>query len=56
MNDLTDEELAGSWADLPNRASAPLGQVPVGAVRFDDTRRQSIDGAVLSSRLPARAS
>lgn len=44
--------LNGSWADLPGRAKAFLGEVPVSEVRFDPTRRQQVDSTVLVARLP----
>ena len=56
MPPLAEEELAGSWAELFQRATAELGRVPTSAVRFDPTRRKQIDAAVLDALLarPAR--
>lgn len=51
---LSDEELTGSWERLPERAINFLGEVPVGDVQFDSTRRREIDTAVLDALLPAR--
>lgn len=51
---LSDEELTGSWERLPERATEFLGEVPVGDVQFDSTRRREIDTAVLDALLPAR--
>ena len=47
MPELTEAELAGSWAHLPTRAVRHLGRVPVSAVVFDATRRQSVDRDVI---------
>ena len=46
---LSHEDLDGSWASLPDRAVGYLGQVPVSEVRFDQTRRQSIERPSLRS-------
>ena len=46
---LRPDELAGSWAALPSRAVRHLGSVPVSAVLFDPTRRQSVDRSLLRS-------
>jgi hypothetical protein len=48
---LADGELTGSWDKLSERAERYLGTVPVGEVRFDPTRRQGIDPAVLRELL-----
>lgn len=41
-------ELEGSWLEIRRFATARLGTVPVSAVQFDETRRKSIDDAVLA--------
>jgi hypothetical protein len=50
---LTREELQGSWVSLSDRAVGYLGHVPVTQVRFDESKRQSIDRASLQSVLAA---
>ena len=47
MPPLTAEELAGSWAELYQKATRELGTVPVNHVRFDPTRRAFVDAAIL---------
>ncbi len=48
---LTDNDLAGSWETLPERASHHVAEVAVSEVRFDPTGRQSIDGSILEKLL-----
>lgn len=48
---LRDEELPKDWTTLPARATGYLGQVPIGRVQFDPSRRKSIDSAVLDELL-----
>ena len=57
MPPLSTEELDGSWAGIPQRATADLGRVPTSAVRFDPTKRKFVDASVLDALLarPARA-
>src|SRR5207302_1388121 len=43
----TEEELAGSWDQLSERALQYLGKVLIGKVRFDPSRRREIDTAIL---------
>jgi hypothetical protein len=47
----TAEELAGSWADLYEKAIKEIGVVPVQKVVFDPTRRKSIDATLLNELL-----
>lgn len=42
-------DLAGPWDALRSRAVRHLGTMPVSAVRFDPTRRQSIDRGVMQA-------
>ena len=42
-----DADLPKDWTTLAQRAIRTLGTVPVAAVAFDPSRRQSIDAAVL---------
>jgi len=44
--DLTDVELPKDWTTLPKKAIRYLGEIPVAHVRFDPTRRQSIDSSI----------
>jgi len=48
---LWDEELPKDWTTLHTRAIRCLGQVPVASVRFDPTRRQAVDSAILEELL-----
>ena len=52
MPELTRDELAGSWAQFPQRALRRLGRVPTREVTFDPTRRKTIDGAILDRFRP----
>jgi hypothetical protein len=47
MPQLTNADLNGSWELLSQRAVGQLGQIPVGALRFDTTRRHEVDLDVL---------
>jgi hypothetical protein len=51
MPEIPDDETPTDWTTLPPRATAYLGEVPVKAVRFDPTRRQTI-GAEVFDLLP----
>jgi hypothetical protein len=53
MPSLTEDDLQGSWAVLPAKATRRLGTVPVIEIRFDATRRQAIDATVLDEILAA---
>ncbi|MEK6299962.1 MAG: hypothetical protein AABO41_04510 [Acidobacteriota bacterium] len=44
---ISEDELQGSWERLPERAVSLLGEVPVAAVQFDTTGRNSINTALL---------
>jgi hypothetical protein len=37
----------GSWLFLKSATTACIGQIPVNSVRFDDTRRKTLDASVL---------
>jgi hypothetical protein len=47
MPPITEEELAGSWDQLSERALQYLGKVSIGKVRFDPSKRREIDTAIL---------
>jgi hypothetical protein len=51
MPALRDEELPQDWTTLKARSIRYLGEVPVSAVQFDPSRRQSIDAAILEDLL-----
>jgi hypothetical protein len=53
---LTDQELGGNWEELYLKATQYLGEVPVGDVQFDPSRRHGIDAAVLDTLLSASSS
>lgn len=44
---ISEDELQGSWERLPERAVSLLGEIPVAAVQFDTTKRNSINTALL---------
>ncbi len=50
----SEEELAGSWDKLPEKAMRCWGDVPIGTVRFDLSKRGEIDTSVLDE-LTARS-
>jgi hypothetical protein len=47
MGDRGPESFAGSWSHLSGEADREVGKVPVADVRFDGTRRRSVDPSVL---------
>lgn len=49
MPSLGANDLTGSWADLPSRATAFLAEVPMSSIRFDPSRRQGIEAGVLAA-------
>ncbi len=55
MPPLTDQELAGSWGHLPERAIEHLVDLPISNVQFDPTKRQSLDAALLDELIARRA-
>lgn len=48
LPELMAGELSGSWDSMPSRAIRKLNPVPVSAVKFDVTRRQSVERFSLS--------
>jgi len=44
---ISEDELQGTWGRLPERAVSLLGEIPVSAVQFDITKRNSINTALL---------
>jgi len=55
MPPLEDLELGGSWNHLLGLATNYLGEVPVSAINFDETRRSTIDIQVLEDLLRRKA-
>jgi hypothetical protein len=55
MPPLAEDELTGSWADLPDRALTRLGDVPIASIRFDPSQRKSIDPAILDELAARKA-
>jgi len=51
---ISENELERSWEHLPERAASVLGTVPVAQVKFDATKRNSIDTAVLEEMIADR--
>jgi len=43
---LAEQDLQGSWEQLPARAGSFLGVIPVAKVQFDPTRRERVNTAV----------
>ncbi len=52
---MAEEELAGSWADLPDKALTRLGDVPIASVRFDPSKQKSIDPTILDELTSRKA-
>jgi hypothetical protein len=48
---IPEDDLEGSWDRLPERAVCLLGAIPVADVKFDPTKRQRIDTAVIKAML-----
>jgi hypothetical protein len=47
MPPLDDKDLSGSWDRLIEKSIRLLGKIPVNEVRFDETRRNFIDGEAI---------
>lgn len=47
MPELSVDQLPKDWTTLAARAKQVLGEVPVSQVRFDPTRRHSVDPAII---------
>jgi hypothetical protein len=52
---LKDEELPKDWTTLHTRAVRYLGEIPVASVRFDPSRRQAVDSAILDEMAARKA-
>ncbi len=46
--DLSTEDLAGSWNGLASRAISKVGEISTGDVKFDESRRSSVDSEIVS--------
>lgn len=51
MPPLSEADLEGSWENLPHLATGLLGTRPVNRVKFDSTKREAIDPAVIAELL-----
>lgn len=54
ISEPSEEELAGSWDKLQNRAIHYAGEIPVRKVRFDPSKRREIDAGVLEELMSCR--
>jgi hypothetical protein len=52
---LKDEELPKDWTTLHMRAIRSFGEVPVATVRFDSTRRESMDPSIIDQLISRTA-
>jgi len=50
-----DDDLPTDWTLLPGRATRVLGEVPVGSVQFDPSRRAAIQASVFELIRPLTA-
>jgi hypothetical protein len=48
MPQLDEKQLAGSWENLPAKATRLLGEIPTSEVEFDTTLRQQVNLGVLN--------
>lgn len=55
MPEIPDDELPKDWTTLKNRAIRRLGEVPVEAVKFDETRKREVDLSILNRLAPDAA-
>src|SRR2546421_12677498 len=52
---VADEDLPKDWTTLHTRATAYLGEIPVSNVRFDPTRRNSVDISIVDALTARKA-
>ena len=52
---LTEQDLAGSWGNLAERATEHLADVPISRVHFDPSMRQSVDASLLDELIARKA-
>ncbi len=55
MPPVAEQELAGSWVDLSDKALSYLGDVPLDGVLFDPSKRKTIDPTVLDELMARKA-
>jgi hypothetical protein len=55
LPELKDEELPTDWTTLHTLATSYLGEIPVARVRFDATRRKSVDASIIKELTVRRA-
>jgi hypothetical protein len=55
MPEVSDEELSDAWIQLPKKATHYCGSISTQSVIFDETKRHSVDTAVLDSLAPQLA-
>jgi hypothetical protein len=53
--ELTESDLAGSWAHLADKAIRRVGEISLDQVRFDPTKRRQIDTVIFASLVPQPA-
>jgi hypothetical protein len=51
LPELLERELRGSWTDLAERAESYLGEIATSEVKFDASRRRSIDPGIIDELL-----
>jgi hypothetical protein len=47
LPELPESELKGSWVQLAEKAESYLGEIPISTVKFDSTKRRSIDPQII---------
>src|SRR5262245_5883860 len=53
--EVLDDQLPKDWTTLHTKAIRFLGEVPVAAVQFDPTRRQSVETGILDQLMSQKA-
>lgn len=56
LSPLPEGVLNGSWDGISKKAKSYLGEVPVSSVKFDSSRRRSIDAEIIDELRKARRS
>lgn len=56
LPDISDGDLRGSWEHLAKRAVRFLGEVRTSAVRFDPSKRRTIESAVIDELVEGNSS
>jgi hypothetical protein len=55
MPSLSEQELAGSWGRVAEKALEHLADVPIGHVQFDPSMRQSMNASLLEELIARKA-